>query len=150
MGKGKTVINVVREYGMRMPYFNWYGSGLFSGNDEKSGFANGRISFETYLDLETCHEDEFYKPGNVWRPGGGHTGLSSTQLADSYHRYEFAGRAKAEVDYQDESSNWLEDWMTSTAGQIAILYGGAIALAIILLLLDINNTVAYDFLRNNF
>ena len=137
-------VAILEKNWMRMTVFDRHEESLFSGNDEHSGFIDGRLALVTRLDIRTCSEDDLYKPGNVWRPTHGNIGVSAHRLGDFYHRWENAGRLKAFASDPNDGNGSIFE---STLFQIALLYGGAIGLAVLLLLLGIDNTVAMEYIQ---
>ena len=55
-------VAILEKNWMRMTIFDRHEESLFSGNDEHSGFIDGRLALVTRLDIRTCTEDELHEP----------------------------------------------------------------------------------------
>ena len=131
---------------MRLCLFDRYGESLFSGNNDKSGFNNGRLALETHLPLATCHDDDLYAPGSCWKPAHGNTGLNAGVRRDGYRTAEHAGEFMAAHGKPDEDMrHGLGEWLTQH--QALVLLAGAVAAAVLLLMLGIENQSLGEVLK---
>ena len=133
---------------LRLGFLDRYGESLFSGSDDHSGFADGRLALETFLDVATCHDDELYTAGACWKPKSGNTGLNASSRRDGYRTAEHAGELRALHGMPDNAGgHGLGEWLS--AHQLLVLMGGAVGLAVVLLLLGIENQSFTEVIREH-
>ena len=134
---------------LRLGFLDRYGESLFSGSlTNTRAFADGRLALETYLDVATCHDDELYAAGACWKPGNGNTGLNAGSRRDGYRTAEHAGELRALHGMPDNAGGrGLGEWLS--AHQLLVLMGGAVGLAVLLLMLGIENQSFVEVLREH-
>ena len=133
---------------LRLGFLDRYGESLFSGSDEHSGFSDGRLALETFLDVAACHDDELYAAGACWKPGNGNTGLNAGSRRDGYRTAEHAGELRALHGMPDNAGGrGLGEWLS--AHQLLVLMGGAVGLAVILLMLGIENQSFVEVIKEH-
>ena len=109
---------------------------FFSGVEQRSGFATGRLSLETELDLSRVERvEDFYQPGAVRPSSADFTGAATTRRRSLTADAKEAGRLNA-VKHQERirgarnAWQWAAEYKGVTAGiamtviGVIILYSG--------------------------
>ena len=129
---------------LRLGFANRHGERIFSGVEERSGFANGRMNLETDMELSTMVDPrEFYKLGAVRPCISSFTGVSSSRRHSLNGMAKLAGRINAEKQAMRQKGD-IAGWIGEHKGLTFFGISAAISFLVLMIGVDIDLSQAKE------